>query len=137
MNITAIASTTHALPTNIQIELGPSAGDFAALQAALDAGDLAAARRAFALFRQDVATQAKPASLFSSNTQAGHDLQAVGNSLNAADIRGAQAALAAAERDVAGKASGSPQNVRRSFGHYLQTAAGTVSSVSNPLISKG
>jgi hypothetical protein len=125
MNISAIASTTHALPSNIQIELGQSAGDFAALQTALGAGDLVAARRAFALFRHDVATQPGPANLFSPNTQAGHDLQAVGNSLNAADLGGARTALAAVEREMGGNAPGSVQSVRHGFGHYLQAAAGT------------
>jgi hypothetical protein len=137
MNITAIASTTHALPTNIQIELGQSAGDFTALQEALQTGNLSAARRAYAVFRQDVATQAGPAALFSPNTQAGHDLQAVGNSLNAADIRGAQTAFGALERDISGNAPGTLQGVHHGFGHYLQAAVGTASSVSNPLITNG
>jgi hypothetical protein len=135
MNVTAIASTTHALSTNIQIELGQSAGDFAALQKALEAGDVTAARRAYALFRQDVATQAGPATLFSANSQAGHDLQAVGNSLSAADIGGAQTAFAAMERDMSGNAPGSLQNVHHGFGHYLQAAAGAASSIPNPVIA--
>jgi len=125
MNITAISSNPHALATNIQIELGQSAGDFAALQSALQAGDLVAARRTWGAFRQDVAAQGGPASLLSPNSQAGHDLQAVGNSLNAADLGGARTALAAVEREMGGNAPGSVQSVRHGFGHYLQAAAGT------------
>jgi hypothetical protein len=135
MNITAISSNPRALATNIQIELGQSAGDFAALHSALQAGDLVAARRAWGAFRQDVAAQGAPASLLSPNSQAGHDLQAVGNSLNAADIGGAQRAFAALERDMGGNAPSTRHGVHNGFRHHLQAATGAASSVSNPLIT--
>jgi hypothetical protein len=72
------------------------------LQNALQAGDLAAARGAFAEFWQGVATQTGTDHLFLPNPQTSHALQAVGNSLNLANIPGAQRAFAMFRMDMMG-----------------------------------
>jgi hypothetical protein len=100
MNTIAIASATHAPQTNIPISSSQCAQNFAALQNAVQAGDLAAARGAYAMFWQDVATQEGPGHLFLPNAQSGHDLQAVGISLNSADVAGARRAFAMFQRDM-------------------------------------
>jgi hypothetical protein len=61
MNTMAIASTTYASQTNISISSSQRAQNFAALQNAVQAGDLATARGAYAKFWQDVASQDGPA----------------------------------------------------------------------------
>jgi hypothetical protein len=100
MNAIAIASTTHAPQTNIPISSSQCAQNFATLQNAVQAGDLAAARGAYAMFRQDVAAQDGPGHLFLPNAQTSHDLQAVGISLNSADMAGARRAFAMFQRDM-------------------------------------
>jgi hypothetical protein len=100
MNALAIASTTHAPQTHIPISSSPCAQNFAALQNAVQAGDLAAARGAYAMFCQDVATQDGPGYLFVPNAQTSHDLQAVGISLNSADVAGARRAFAMLQKDM-------------------------------------
>jgi hypothetical protein len=100
MNTSAIASTTHAPQTKIPLSSSQAAHDYAALQNALQAGDLEAARGAYAAFWQDVATQAGPAHLFVPNAQTGHDLQAMGHSLSVANIAGAQRAFAMFQVDM-------------------------------------
>jgi hypothetical protein len=94
MNSKTFASTTHATQTKIPLSSSQCAQVFATLQNALQAGDLAAARRAYAVFCQDVAAQAGPACLFLPNAQTGHDLQTLGNSLNGANMPGAKRAFA-------------------------------------------
>ena len=98
--------------------------DFTALQATLQAGNLAGAQTAFAAFLQDVqktAQTAGPASLFGPGTQAGRDLQTLGSALKSADLTGAQKAFAALEQDIqaAGQSGNSLPTVRahRPFTH--------------------
>ncbi len=97
----ATASSTHAPQTNIpNLSRQQCAQNFATLQNAVQAGDLAAARGAYAMFRRDVATQDGPGHLFLPNAQTGHDLQAVGVSLTSGDIAGARRAFAMFQRDT-------------------------------------
>jgi hypothetical protein len=100
MNTIAISFATHAPQTNIPISSSQCAQNFAALQNAVQAGDLAAARGAYAMFWQDVAAQEGPGRLFVPNAQTGHDLQAVGISLSSADMPGARRAFAMFQRDM-------------------------------------
>jgi hypothetical protein len=100
MKTIAIAFPNHAPQTNIPISSSQCAQDFAALQNAVQAGDLAAARGAYAMFWQDIAKQDGPGRLFLPNAQTGHDLQAMGLSLNTADMAGARRAFAMFQRDM-------------------------------------
>jgi hypothetical protein len=111
MNITDIASPIHAPQTNIPLTSSQCAQDYAALQNALQAGDLAAARGAYEVFWQEVATQAGSAQLFLPNAQTGYDLQAVGNSLNSANIPGAQRAFAMFQKDMLGAEPSIPHQI--------------------------
>ncbi|HEV7926831.1 MAG TPA: hypothetical protein VGR14_15835 [Verrucomicrobiae bacterium] len=97
----ATASSTHAPQTHIpNLSSQKCAQDFATLQNAVQAGDLAAARGAYDTFWQDVATQDGPGHLFLPNAQTGHDLQAVGISLTSGDMAGARRAFAMFQRDT-------------------------------------
>jgi hypothetical protein len=99
--IMATASTTHAPQTHIpNSSRQQCAQDFATLQNAVQAGDLAAARGAYATFWEDVVAQDGPGQLFLPNAQTGHDLQAVGISLNSGDMAGARRAFAMFQRDT-------------------------------------
>jgi hypothetical protein len=100
MNTIAIDFATHAPQTHIPISSSQCAQNFAALQNAVQAGDLAAARGAYEMFWRDVAAQDGPGQLFLPNAQTGHDLQAMGTSLNSADIAGARRAFAMFQRDM-------------------------------------
>jgi hypothetical protein len=100
MNILAIDFKTHAPQTNIPIFSSPCAQNFATLQNAVQAGDLAAARGAFTMFWQDVVTKEGPGHLFVPNAQTSDDLQAVGLSLSSADMAGARRAFAMFQRDM-------------------------------------
>jgi hypothetical protein len=102
MSTAAIASTTHAPQTKIPLTSSQCAQDYAALQNALQAGDLAAARRAYELFWKEVARQNGPTQLFLPNAQTGHDLQTLGSSLNSANIPGARRAFAMFQKDMLG-----------------------------------
>jgi hypothetical protein len=95
-----IAFTTHAPQTHIPISSSQCAQDFAALQNAVQAGDLDAARGAYAMFWQDIARQDGPGRLFVPDAQTSHDLQAVGISLSTADMAGARRAFAMFQRDM-------------------------------------
>jgi hypothetical protein len=95
-----IAFTSHDPQTVIPISSSQCAQDFAALQNAVQAGDLDAARGAYAMFWQDIARQDGPGHLFVPNAQTSHDLQAVGISLNTANMAGAQRAFAMFQRDM-------------------------------------
>jgi len=100
-DIMATASSTHAPQTNIpNLSSQQCAQNFATLQNAVQAGDLAAARGAYATFWQDVATQDGPGHLFLPDAQTGHDLQAVGISLSSGDMAGARRAFAMFQRDT-------------------------------------
>jgi hypothetical protein len=115
MSTTAIASKTHASQTNIPLTSSQCAQDFAALQNALQAGDLAAARRAYEQFWHEVARQNGPIQLFVPNAQTGYDLQAVGSSLNSANIPGARRAFAMFQKDMLGAEPGiAPQRLHAS-----------------------
>src|SRR5580704_13884560 len=100
MNTLDVAFSTHAPQTNIPILSSQCAQNFATLQNAVQAGDLAAARGAFTLFCQDVATQEGPGHLFLPNAQTSHDLQAVGMSLSSANMAAARRAFAMFQRDM-------------------------------------
>jgi hypothetical protein len=100
MKTIAIDFKTHAPQTQIPILSSQCAQNFATLQNAVQAGDLAAARGAFAMFWQDVVTQEEPGRLFLPNAQTSHDMQAVGLSLSSADIAGARRAFAMFQRDM-------------------------------------
>jgi len=95
-----IAFTSHDPQTNIPITSSQCAQDFAALQNAVQAGDLDAARGAYAMFWRDIARQDGPGHLFVPNAQTCHDLQAVGLSLNTANMAGARRAFAMFQRDM-------------------------------------
>jgi hypothetical protein len=111
MNTTAFVSTIHASQTKIPLSSSQCAEDYAALQNAVQAGNLAAARGAYDAFWQDVATQAGPAHLFLPNVQTSHALQAVGNSLNSANIPGAQWAFAMFQKDMLEAAPSAPRPI--------------------------
>jgi ABC-type uncharacterized transport system permease subunit len=128
MNITTIVSTTHAPQTKIPLTSSQCAQDYATLQNALQAGDLAASRGAYEVFWQAVATQAGPAHLFLSNAQTGYDLQAVGNSLNSANISGAKRAFAMFQKDMLGGEPNIPHQI-------LRTSRPTVSASAGPRFS--
>jgi hypothetical protein len=81
MNITPIFSPTHEFQTSIQMAHPQNARNLAALQNAIQVGDVATARAALSAFQQDVAGQIGPATLFAPDSQTGHDLQAVASSL--------------------------------------------------------
>jgi len=100
MNTLTVDFTTHAPQTNIPISSSQCAQNFAALQNAVQAGDLAAARGAYEMFWRDVAAQDGPDHLFLPNAQTGHDLQAMGLSLSSADIAGARRAFAMFQMDM-------------------------------------
>jgi len=101
MNATAPANT-HEPRTNIPISASQCAQGFAALQNALQAGDLAAAREAFAGFWQEVAKQTGPSHLFLPDAQTSDDLQAVGHSLTSANMTAARWAFALFQKDIFG-----------------------------------
>jgi hypothetical protein len=111
MNSKTIASTTHAPQTKIPLSSSQCAQNFATLQNALQAGDLSAARRAYAVFCQDVAAQTGAACLFLPNAQTGHDLQTLGNSLNLANIPGAKRAFAMFLMDMLSTGPSTPKQV--------------------------
>jgi hypothetical protein len=125
MSTTAIASTTHAPQTNIPLTSSQCAQDYAALQNALQAGDLAAARQAYELFWQEVGRQTGPTHLFVPNAQTGFDLQAVGSSLDSANIAGAQRAFAMFRKDMLGAEPSIPHQI-------LQASRPTFSAASVP-----
>jgi hypothetical protein len=114
MNTLDVAFSTHAPQTNIPISSSQCAQNFATLQNAVQAGDLAAARGAYALFWQDVATQDGPGQLFLPNDQTSHDLQAMGISLSVADIAGARRAFAMFQRDMLTPVQAPSQHVLQS-----------------------
>jgi hypothetical protein len=97
---THAASTYHAPPSTIPISTSQCAQGFAALQNALQAGDLEAARGAYAGFWQDVAPQTGPSRMFLPNAQTSHDLQAVGNSLSSANLMSARWAFAMFQKNM-------------------------------------
>jgi hypothetical protein len=117
MNTVTIDFTTHAPQTNIPISSSQCAQNFAALQNSVQASDLAAARGAYAMFWQDVATQGGPGHLFLPNAQTGHDLQAMGLSLKAADMAGARRAFAMFQRDMLAPVQAPPLEVLHACQH--------------------
>jgi hypothetical protein len=111
MSTAAIASTNHAPQTKIPLTSSQCAQDYATLQNALQAGDLAAARRAYNGFWEEVARQNGPIQLFVPNAQTGYDLQAVGSSLNSANIPGARRAFAMFQKDMLGAEPNTPRQI--------------------------
>ena len=111
MNTIAIDFATHAPQTHIPISSSQCAQNFAALQNAVQAGDLAAARGAYEMFWRDVAAQDGPGQLFLPNAQTGHDLQTLGNSLNLANIPGAKRAFAMFLMDMLSTGPSTPKQV--------------------------
>jgi len=116
MSIIATASTTHASQIKIPLSSSQCAEDYAALQNALQAGDLAAARGAYDVFWQNVATKAGPARLFIPNVQTSHDLQALGHSLKSANMHGAQRAFAMFQKDMLEAEPSTPEQVLHARG---------------------
>src|SRR5665213_495411 len=98
MKTIAIDFKPYAPKTNIPILFSPGAQNFSALQNAVQAGDLAAACGAYAMFWQEVAAKGASGHLFLRNAQTGHDLQAVGISLTSANMAGARRAFAMLQR---------------------------------------
>ena len=102
MNRRDTASITHAPPPNIPISTSQCAQGFAALQNALQAGDLAAARGAYAGFWQVVAPPTGASRMYLPNAQTSHDLQTVGDSLNSANLAAARWAFAMFQKRMLG-----------------------------------
>jgi len=96
----ATASSIHEPQTNISISARRCAEGFAALQNALQAGNLAAAREAHAGFWEDVAMETRTRHLFLPDAQTSHDLQAVGHSLGSGDMAGARWAFAMYQKNL-------------------------------------
>ena len=100
MKTLSIAFANHDPQAEIPISSSQCAQNFAALQNAVQAGDLAAARGAFTLFWENVVNKDGPGHLFLPTAQTSHDLQAVGVSLSTADMAGARRAFAMLQRDM-------------------------------------
>jgi hypothetical protein len=135
MSITTLSTTSHAPQTNIPLTSNPCAQGFASLQNALQAGDLAAARRAYEMFWQDIVTQTGTGDLFLPDAQTSHDLQAVGNSLKLANIPGAQRAFAMFRRDMLDASPSAPLQVLHSSSPFRRSTGGATTSIPNSLIS--
>ena len=118
MSTTATLSTTHASQTSSPLTSLQCAQEYAALQNALQAGDLAAARRAYDTFWQEVAAQTESGRLFVPNAQTGHDLQAVGHSLRSANIPSAQRAFVMFHQNMLGAESNVPSKFSKPAAPY-------------------
>lgn len=77
--------------------------NFKSLSSAIQTGDLAGARSAYATLQQQIQTASQSAggvSLFDANRSIGRHFQAVGTALQTGDLGGAQSALAAFKQGI-------------------------------------
>ena len=122
MTVSGISSVGSSLVA-AQASLKDRQADFQALGSALNSGDLAGARKAFADFLQTV-PGANGVGSVTGSSPIGKDLQALDSALQSGDVAGAQQAFA-----------GLQQEVQKAHGHHHHRHHHKTNSATDPTAS--